>query len=149
VSDRIEQLRQAPDPELVRSLSLLIEDVVGGLDEGRACADEIAEINRLSGGHAYTREDFFELYSSTSSEDFAWVAAKGPPPAISDLTRAELVEIVEIVGSARGPETDYFVDLLDRIFPESRSSDLIFWPAKESTPEEIADELLLRASKAQ
>lgn len=139
--DRIKVLREKPGRALVERLTLLIEEVVGKLDEGQDCASEIAEINRLSGGASYTSETFFELYSHTSEANFAEVAAKGPAPLLEQLSRAELIEIIELISDPSEP-VEYFIDVLDRSLPGRWSSDLVFWPDAERSPTELADYLL-------
>jgi hypothetical protein len=141
MSDRIRALRQKPDRALIDQLTPLIEKVVGEIDEGRDCCTDIAKINALCGGREYTQQRFFELYSAMSSERFAEIAAKGIPPILENLTRAELIEIIEIISDSREPP-EYYVELLDKNLPEVWSSDLIFWPEQERSPSELADYLL-------
>lgn len=143
MSSRINVLRRKPDAALVDQLEQLIEEVVDRLDRGEACEQLIATINALSGNRQYDRDTFFELYSAMDSRSFAETAAKGPAPVHDDLTREELIEVVQIFTAAPS-EAGFFIEYLERNFPGSFSSDLIYWPHKEMTAEETVDELLLR-----
>lgn len=141
---RIERWRQAPDTALVDQLEKLVSTAASAVDCGEDCGAQIAEINRLAGGRDYSSSTFFELYGAMSERDFAEIAARGMPPIVDDLTREELSEIIRLASSGGGPEVSYFVELLNRNFPYSWSSDLIFWPHREMSNGEIVDELLLR-----
>ena len=143
MSSRIARLRRQPDASLVDRLEQLINQVVTGLEEGEDCHSLVAEINALS-GQDYEPEFFFELYGWTSERTAAEAAAMGVPPTVSDLSREEVAEVIRIIGEAREPECSFFLNWLERCFPASRVSDLIFAPYKNLGEEEIAEEILLR-----
>ncbi|WP_206241877.1 hypothetical protein [Novosphingobium terrae] len=146
MSQRINQLLQRPDEDLIERLTLLIESAVSALDEGQECAHDIAEINRLSGGRHYNRHTFFELYRHTSARTFAEIAAKGRPPLLENLDRDELIEILDAI---KDPDLypEYFIEILDLSLPKVWSSDLIFWPTKERSSSELADYLISQDQK--
>jgi hypothetical protein len=143
MSERILCLGRPPEPALVNSLEPLIRAVVRRLDYDEDCEALIAEINALS-GQAYDSGIFFELYSWISEQEFAEAAAKGPPPLLLDLSKAELVAVVEAIGRGEEPNAAFFSALLDRNFPDTWSSDLLFYPHRKMTDVEIVDELILR-----
>lgn len=143
MSPRIESLKRSPETALVDKLEALIGDVVSGLDEGKNCDSLVAEINALSGQN-YEAGHFFELYGWQSEGDAAAIAAKGPPPVLADLTRDELINVIEALEEGTEPNTSYFVEFLDRNYPGSWSTDLVYWPHCEMAPGETVDELLLR-----
>jgi hypothetical protein len=145
MSERIAALRGKPDPARIERLATLIEEVVDRLEEGGDAAPLVAEINRLS-GCSYEPMFFDSLHGWTSVREAAEVAAKGAAPTAADLTRDELVEIVGIIEEGDEPEASFFVDFLDRKFPGSWTTDLLFHPHREMTAEETVDELLLRES---
>jgi hypothetical protein len=62
----------------------------------------------------------------------------------SEMTRDELVELVGRIMrlEAKGTVLDGWVQQLIRSVPHPRVCDMIFWPDKERTAEEIVDEAL-------
>jgi hypothetical protein len=79
-----------------------------------------------------------------SVQEFAERAALGTPPQISDLRRDEIVDVIDRATTIGGPHSNYYLNLLMRSFPYASPSDLIYWPDRERSNEEIADEILLR-----
>ena len=144
MSSRIQALRSPPDEKLVDRLENLIREVAIRVDEGEECGALIEQINQLSGGIIYEPHFFFELYGWTDERSVAEIAAKGLPPTMDDLTREELVEVLKIIESGGEPDTTFFLSFLDRCYPNSFSSDLIYYPHRQLTNEETVDELMLR-----
>jgi len=103
----------------------------------------VAEIQRLTGVSDYDEFYFHALMGWGSPEDFAVRAALGIP-AGTDLDRDDIAALIEKITASPGPEADYCRDLLDRIFPYAAVSDVIYWPDRERTSEESADEIILR-----
>ena len=66
-------------------------------------------------------------------------------PLVQNLTRDEIIQLVQL---ASGPTNsqEYYVELLDKALPNAEVSNLIFWPDRERTSTEIADEALLRCA---
>ena len=143
MTDRIARLREPPDPALVDRLEMLIRDVARALDEGEDCRERVDQINALA-GQQYEPQFFFELDGWTSEREAAELAAKGTPPVLDDLTREELLEIVEIIKEPDEPNSSFFLELLDLTFPGSAPSDVIHYPHRDLSPEEEVDEILLR-----
>lgn len=144
MSSRVDRLRPRPDKALVARLQALIAKVSRRMETDRDCDAEVAEINALSGGN-YTATDFQDLESWTSPREAAKLAASGGPVALHDLTRAELIEMVEAIASAKEPTATHFLRLLEGSFPQSHVVDLLYYPhRRELTDGDLVDELLLR-----
>ena len=62
----------------------------------------------------------------------------------SDVSRAELVQLVERIMNARGTEEELerLLSTLEANVPHPRVSDLIFFPDKQMSAEEIVDAAL-------
>ncbi len=107
-----------------------------------AVATLIKEFNDFT-GKTY-EEDYFKTYwNSVSIEDFARDAAQPVPLKLQDITKTELIEIVERIRNA-DENTNFYLNVLDIHLPHPRISDLIFWPENEglsddSTSEEIVE----------
>ncbi|MEV7414842.1 hypothetical protein [Streptomyces sp. NPDC089919] len=102
---------------------------------------EVAAFNALT-GHDYSPFDFVDYSCSRSLEAFAKEAARPARPHVPDVTRDELVEIVQQLLAA-SPETDRFLRLLEANVPHPRISDLIFHPPTElhdASPAQIVEE---------
>src|SRR5262249_27673576 len=67
-------------------------------------------------------------------------------PTIPDLTRDEIVELIRLASKPEKPYQDYYLHFLARNLPNAGISDLIFSGDRERTPEEMADEALLRCT---
>jgi hypothetical protein len=134
--------------ELVARLTDLATTAVNAFWPNPDSTDEnakraIAEVQKLTGNTRYDEFFFHALMGWSSPEEFAARAALGIPTA-ADLGRAEVVALIEKITSTPGPEADYCLDLLARSFPYADVSDVIYWPDRERTDEESADEILLR-----
>lgn len=105
----------------------------------------VVEIQRLTGNPDYDEFYFHALMGFSSPEEFAARAALGIPAAL-DLGRTEIIALLEKITSSPGPDADYCLDLLGKSFPYADVSDVIYWPDRERTNEESADEILLRKS---
>jgi hypothetical protein len=103
----------------------------------------VAEIQNLTGVSDYDEFYFHALMGWSSPEEFAARAALGVPAA-ADLKRDDIVALIEKITSSPGPEADYCRGLLERSFPYADVSAVIYWPDRERTKEETADEILLR-----
>jgi hypothetical protein len=103
----------------------------------------VAEIQRLTGVSDYDEFYFHALMGWSSPEEFAARAALGNPAA-ADLDRAEIIALLEKITSSPGAEADYCQDLLSNSFPYADVSDVIYWPDRQRTNEQTADEILLR-----
>ncbi|MDH6120252.1 hypothetical protein ABH930_006214 [Kitasatospora sp. GAS204A] len=88
--------------------------------------------------------NFAEYDGSRSLDEFALEAARPARPRIEDITTDELVEIIRRL-LAGGPESDYYLRLLEANVAHPRVSDLIFQHSAElpdASAEQIVDEAL-------
>ena len=83
------------------------------------------------------------LYGASSPEELATEIALGEPCAIGELTRAEIVELLRLAAEPGSKQT-FYLNLLSDQFPAADVSDIIFWPDRERTEEEMAEEILHR-----
>ena len=125
----------------VAELRAAIQHIETLLDRGEPAGAEIAAFNAGT-GHRSEVADFSSYHESHSIEQFALEAARPSPQRVPDVTRAELIEVVRrIMGG--GPDTDFYLDVLEANVVHPRVSDLIFYPAgPEPTPESVVDEAL-------
>ncbi|QGZ47028.1 hypothetical protein GPZ77_00030 [Streptomyces sp. QHH-9511] len=126
--------------ELSREIERIADLLITGSNEA---SQAIASFNAMT-GHEYTSLDFTEYASSRSLEEFAKEAARPPYPKVLDITRDELVEIVQriLTGS---PDIDYYLALLEANVPYPGIGNLIYNPDAglgEATAEQIVDEAL-------
>jgi hypothetical protein len=144
MSPRIEALLRRPSKKLVDQVERLVDTIVDGLDRGDNCDALIGQINQLTSG-TYGPVDFFELYAAQGSREWAEAAVMGMQAVITDMTRDELVDLFKLVFDGQA-DASFVTTYLERCFPGSFISDLIFYPHRNMTPEETAEELLLRES---
>jgi len=135
-----------PAPALVATLEQLAIEVVDAINQRTEAAPLLAHIQALTDNPWYDESFFRTLYGASSPKEFAELAALGNPPIIPDLTRDEIVELIRLASKPEKPYQDYYLRLLDKNLPNAGISDLIFWSDRERTPEEIADEALLRCA---
>ncbi len=107
-------------------------------------ADEAIMTFNQSTGHHYGLHDFAEYWGSRDLADFVLEAARPAHPRVSDITRDELIEIVNRILAA-DPETDYYLRLLDANLPYPNIHGLIYYPPAElqdASAEQIVDSVL-------
>ncbi|MGW1883128.1 hypothetical protein [Streptomyces sp. NPDC001970] len=107
-------------------------------------AEEAIRAFNATTGHDYVALDFAEYEGSRTLEEFAREAARPAHPRVADITRDELVEVVQRVLAA-GPESDYYLLLLKANVSHPGVGDLIFHPSddfQDASAEEIVDEAL-------
>ncbi|TDC49682.1 hypothetical protein E1281_23055 [Actinomadura sp. KC345] len=116
-------------------------DRIAGL--GGAEAREAVAAFKEATGHDY--EEFREYWGSESREEAALRAAWPRHPRVPDVTRAELVEIVQRIMTSPSPDQDWYLLVLESNTSHPAVTDLIFWPPPElesASAEEIADAIL-------
>lgn len=133
-----------PQPELVVRLMRLAESAVSALERGEACAGTLAEIAKLAGTDAYDAAFFRSLPGVMSSAEFAGRAAMGEPPLVEDLTREDVAALIARASDAENPFQDYYLRALEKNLPNAAVSDLIYWPDRARSVDEMADEALKR-----
>ncbi|MYV97079.1 hypothetical protein [Streptomyces sp. SID3343] len=118
------------------------DDGAGGPGEAEAAMVAF----RARTGHDYTIADFADYHGSRSLADFALEAARPARPRIADITRAELVEIVERI-LAGDAELDWYLLVLTVNVAHPRVTELIFGgPAGGDGTLESAEEIVVAAS---
>jgi hypothetical protein len=142
-SHRLAAVLKKPDTALVDKLESMVTEISRKVENNEDVAAQLAQFNAITGQN-YRSEVFFELYGWTSDREFAERAAYGVPAAIPDLSRDELREILVFFRDGAQPESSVLIDLLERSFVGSFSSDLIYWPHREMTADETIDELFHR-----
>ncbi|MFD9818575.1 hypothetical protein [Streptomyces violascens] len=141
---RPELLPPPVSPKRLEELGLEIDriaDLIAGCPED---AVEAVQAFNEATGHDYGVLDFAEYWGSRDVEQFAKEAARPARPAVADITRDELVEIVRRILAA-DPESDYYLLLLGTTVLYPRVSDLIYYPPeglRDASAEQIVDEAL-------
>lgn len=120
------------------------ENALASFNDEAGTTLERTAFQGISGGQEYT----------------TWVRSVLAGPhrrRVSDITRAELVELARRVMTANGAEHEiaFWLEMLALNIPDPRVSDLIFWPgeylgdgdnSREFTPEQVIDLALARAA---
>lgn len=143
---RHELLPPVRDDKRAKKLKRLVSKIVYGMDDPNYIPEsDIAELKQLSGGIEFDTRTFFKAYDMADDGHFAEELALRNPPIIDDINADEVAEIVRVISSAENDGlTGYYISLLKANFPSSFSSDLIYWPHKTLTNEEVAEEVFLR-----
>lgn len=144
-SSRIATLLAERDPALIDQLEGLMKlavEKVNARGGAQDCSAELAEIERLT-GIRYEPEFFFEIWSWTEERDVAEQAVYGAPEPMSDLSSEELMEALEIVHDP-GARSQFMVDYLERCFPKAFTNDLLYYPHRDLTDEELVEEVFRR-----
>jgi hypothetical protein len=145
MTGRIAALLPDPAPETIDEIEDLIIGLAEEAEAGGDCEALIAELEAKSGSRGWKRESFLELDGWTSTDELAEELALGPAPAVFDLTRAEIMECLDIVAAGRQPRSRFYLGVLGASFPYSDVQDLAFDPQVSMTTGETADEILRRA----
>ena len=146
---RLELVVGPPNPTLVARLAALAEVAINAFwpdphSTNHEALAAIQEIRNLTNNSEYEPFTFHALPGVEETQDFAERAALGPPPLVPDLRRDEIIDLLERATAVRKPYSDYYLAMLMRNFPYASPSDLIYWPDRERTCEEMADEILHR-----
>ncbi|MEU5876786.1 hypothetical protein [Spirillospora sp. NPDC047279] len=137
---RSELLPPVVDEGRRRLLGEEIERISGLIQRGEPVDEAIMVFNRAT-GHCYGIHDFAEYWGSRDLEDFALEAARPARPQVVDVTRDELVGIVDRI-LAGDPEVDYYLRLLEANVPHPGVQGLIYHPPAElqdASAEQIVD----------
>lgn len=131
------------DRKRVAKLTALIRLLVDRSEQHQDISEPLEEFHQFTGSRQFDAADFRMLYGASSPEELAEDIALGEPREIGELSREELVELVGLAMEPNSKQT-FYLNLLERKFPTADLSDLIFWPDRERTETETADELLHR-----
>ena len=137
----------APESSKVQNILSLARQIEAAIESEKDCDALLAEMKRLTGGELYDREFFRNLYKHTDLERFAVQAAYSPATKRLNITRDELVEVMQLaMGNIGEPSFDYYLALFDANIAMPGASNLLFylpddWPYSSDEPsaEEIVD----------
>ncbi|MBT31012.1 MAG: hypothetical protein CMO01_15240 [Thalassobius sp.] len=138
-------LPTATEDRILRILGL-IKEIENNIDSGKSTENLIVRFNKITQRN-YDREYFQTYWSSQSIEDFAREASQPLPEKIEDITKEELIEIVNRIRNG-DENTTFYLELLDRNLPHPRISDLIFYPESEGLTDESTSEEIVEKAKA-
>ncbi|PHM66170.1 hypothetical protein Xsto_01395 [Xenorhabdus stockiae] len=101
----------------------------------------IAQWNKIA-NREFEFHEFRDLHSYTDNVSFIY-SAFYQIKYIEDLSFDEAIRLVNAISESSESESDgyYLVNLLEKNFPDSNISDLIFWPDDWFQDEEFEDEL--------
>lgn len=145
-----------PDQESVAAASTLIEKIATALEQGSDATAELSQLQSLVGHEDFQMLDLESYWLHSSAEDVAKGLLGTRAVYVPDLTKSELVDIVErCTQSPSEAECNYYLALFQKNCPNPAKSDLIFWPPQEwldrigrddqansPTPTEVVEEAL-------
>lgn len=135
-----DQLTATPDPERIAKLAEIFKRCESAVNDRTEAVEPVLALARKETGKHWHARDFFELWGWTSPEELAEDYADAVPP-VTDLSEMELAELLALLG-------DFFPDctlrFLQASLGEAFNTDLIFYPYREMTPEELAGEICKR-----
>lgn len=127
-------------PERLTEIARAVEAIEAMLRRGEPADGAIAALAEAT-GHRLDDPGDFAYQGSMSLEEFALQLARPAWPRVADITRDELAEIVRR-GRGTGPDSDYYLLLLQANVPFPHVSDLIFYSPTELDAEEIVERAL-------
>jgi hypothetical protein len=124
------------DPSRVAQLTALADQIIERMNQGHHPADLIAVFNKEVGGE-YRVGDFHGVFESIGSQAFVEQVLRPTPTRVTDITDAELLEVISFLAEARGSvsEQGYWLTFLERNLPYPAIADLIYY--RDLTPEGI------------
>jgi hypothetical protein len=141
-------------PNLQATL-LLAKKIYGLFEAGADYSEEIREMAR-NAGRIVSGFEVDSAFGSVSPEGFARTLLLEHKPVPTDITHAEMLELVERIfapGRNKEGEIAYWIKCLKVSTGDERIDDLIFWPgeyfgdgdnSRDMTPEGILDTALAR-----
>ncbi|HAA15350.1 MAG TPA: hypothetical protein DCE41_28095 [Cytophagales bacterium] len=87
-------------------------------------------------------EYFQNYWKAEDIEDFALHAAQPVPQKVTDITKEELVEVVQRISNA-DENVHFYLELLDQNLPHPRISNLIYWPNEEGLSDDVTAEQIV------
>jgi hypothetical protein len=135
-----DQLTAEPDPERVAALTAIFKRCQNAVNDRTEAVEPVLALAQQETGRAWHADNFFELWGWTSPEEMAEDHAIAVPP-VTDLSEAELGELLALHG-------DFFPDrslrFLGASLGEAFNTDLIFYPYREMSAEDLAKEVFTR-----
>ncbi|MBX9691349.1 MAG: hypothetical protein K2Z81_03125 [Cyanobacteria bacterium] len=118
-------------------------------EAGKDTTELLLELGKTV-GITVSDADLHGAFGSIDSDDFAKKLCVNSDAIPSDLTREEMIELIQFICAAKGTasQLDYWIDCLVNNTGDARISDLIYWPEHyfpdgapdhELEPEEILD----------
>ena len=140
---RPELYKPDTDHDRVARIAVMTESILERIEAGEPSCDAIAEFNAFT-GRQFTAEDFLLGVEARELHGFAVEAALPRPRRFDDISREELIWLVEQVMLGNG-DSEYYLGLIEANVLHPNASGLIFWPPPHlmnATAQQIVDELL-------
>jgi len=134
----------------VQEIASLAKSIETAIDNEENCDELLAQMSLLTQCKLYDRDFFANLYKHTDIEDFAASAGYPPPKKIPEVSRNDLIEIMELaMNNIVESSFEYYLDLFDTNVVMPGASNVLFhlpddWPYSNDEPsaEEIVDYVL-------
>ena len=131
-------------PERIQLIESRIREIEDALEKAIDVDHLIARFNEFT-GKAYDKYYFQTYWSAQSREEFATDAALPVAVKVADITKEELIEIVDRI-LAGDSHTLFFLEILRINTTYPRVSNLIFWPTKEGLAASPTSEDIVNAA---
>ncbi|WP_197517285.1 bacteriocin immunity protein [Microbacterium karelineae] len=118
-------------PNLLATLGAQANAIASLIEFARPYAEQLAAFNAAVGTEI-DPTDLRGIHAAEDPQDFVR-RVMNRPERVPDITREELIEIVDRI-SAADDSGDFYLELFEMNVPHPEASDLIFWP-----PEELQD----------
>jgi len=131
------------DHHRVAAIVLMTASIIERIETGEQPSEAIVEFNAFT-GRQFNAEDFVVGVEARDLHGFAIEAALPLPARFAEISREELIWLVEQVMLGTG-DSDYYLGLLEANVLHPNASGLIFWPPPHlmnATAEQIVDEIL-------
>ena len=123
---------------LADELLELIQTIQRSLEHGHDTGPLIAQFSRLAGNNKYDRTFFETLHKHSSPHQAAKeIAACKDVAPVPDITRDELVSIIELARTVDEPAASYYRELFDKNVPMPGGSNLLFYPPNHNAHESL------------
>lgn len=124
----------------IDKVSKVIDIIANNLNKD--CRNELDELQSLT-GKPHSAEEFAEYWGWTDLDNLARIALTPEPPRVSDLDRAELEIIIEIIREAlisgEDNKAEYYIELLHKSLS---IPDVMDYVMSEQDVQTIADRML-------
>ncbi|MFB4283920.1 hypothetical protein ACBJ59_52130 [Nonomuraea sp. MTCD27] len=133
----------AIDPGFLARLATMIDEIANAIERGEDVRWAVDEFNKLTGRH-YDITSFRKYWQAWDAEDFARQAARPVPRKVSDVTRDDLIEIVQLMMEG-DEDSDYYQELFDANVPHPNIGELLFVKPdddEDDSAERIVDKAL-------
>mgnify|MGYP001061429343 CR=1 FL=1 len=128
-------------PERIANVLSKIKVIEDQIDKGENVDKLIEEFNQYT-GRLHDKYTFQHYWRSIDIEHFARNAAQPVPTKLDDITKEELIEIVDRICEA-DDNTDFYLEVFEVNVPHPHVSDLIYWPSNEGLPDDLSSEQIV------